>query len=80
MKFLTVWRVFQALRESCQHNIGHLEVAGGRNTFQMGNKAGNVFSSCREVILLPGFGHDVKKCTVKLCYIKIIRQVLDKNT
>jgi hypothetical protein len=49
-------------------------------TLQMGNKAGNVYSKCREVILLPGFGNYVKKCTVKFCYIKIIRQVLDKNT
>jgi hypothetical protein len=39
-----------------------------------------VSSKCREVILLPGFGNYVKKCTVKFWYIKIIRQILDKNT
>jgi hypothetical protein len=49
-------------------------------TLQMGNRAGNVSSKCREVIFLPGFGNHVKKCNVKFCYIKIIRQILDKNT
>jgi hypothetical protein len=49
-------------------------------TLQMGNKAGSMPSKCREVILLPGFGNHVEKYTVKFCYIKIIRQVLDKNT
>lgn len=49
-------------------------------TLQVGNKAGDVFSKCREVIPLPWIGHHVKKCTVKFCYIKIVRQVLDKNT
>jgi hypothetical protein len=80
MKFLIVWRCTSSFKGvSCQHNIGHPEVAGRRNTLHMGNKAGNVFSSCREVLLLPGFRHDVKKCTVKFCYIKIIRQVFKKK-
>jgi hypothetical protein len=75
-----VWRYFSGFKGvHCQHNVEHHEVADGRNTLQKGKKPGNVFCGCREVILLLGFGHGVKKCIVKCCYIKNPQAKLDKH-